>query len=190
MARVEIFSYKGASFVVYNDDGVACFKIGDILFSLGEKKTDTLHERLEDRDYHYFDHDEGDVPYHHEGVNEMGLFRLILTSPNKEKADHFYKWVVSRILPYISQFIRNDFHTYHSTWALFFCDVLKAYDSGKNHAEKIWNKYKIPFPLPDEATINGLINACFISMQTTLGGEKKECKIISHPKLKEQQTNP
>lgn len=186
MARVEVFSYKDASFVVYNDNGVACFKIGDILFSLGEKTTNNLHERLEDRDYHYFNHDVEDVPYHHEGVNEMGLFRLILTSPNKEEADHFYKWVVSRILPYITQFIRNDLHTYHITWASFFSDVLRAYDFGENHAEKLWSKYKIPFPLPDKKTLKGLSEACLVSsLNITLSGEKKECKIISHPKLKE-----
>jgi prophage antirepressor-like protein len=107
MSKPEIFSYKGSSFVVYNNAETACFKIGDILYSLQETAQTDLAGRLEDSDFTYFHFKGGNAPDDHEGVNEKGLLRLILTSPNRDDAEHFYNWVKNYILPYTLKLIRK-----------------------------------------------------------------------------------
>lgn len=152
MAKIETFSYADATFSVYNEDGNAAFRIGDILYALNEQRTTAqLKDRIEESDYIFFEAELNGEFYSIEGVNEIGLFRLILTSPNKNEAKHFYLWVTSKIIPYIAQFIRKEHHhRYDLSWSAFFLKVASLYETnGRESAEALWEEHKMPYALPD-----------------------------------------
>lgn len=184
MAKMEIFSYAGATFGVYNEEGTPLFRIGDILCALNEQRTTALLEdRLKESDYIFFTEERGGEIHSTEGVNEIGLFRLILTSPNKDEAEHFYLWVTSKVIPYVVQFIRKEHpHRYNLSWGSFFSDVAERYtETGKECAELLWAEQKMPYALPDIDCLVRLADASFSDLEKNW---RKHQEKKTEPKLK------
>lgn len=184
MAKLEIFSYADATFGVYDKEGTPLFRIGDVLYSLNEQQTKAmLEDRLKESDYIFFEEERGGEIHSIKGVNEIGLFRLILTSPNKDEAQHFYHWVTSKIMPYIVQFIRKEHpHRYNLSWGTFFVDVAEAYRQfGKGAAELLWSKQRMPYALPNADCLSTLASASFSDLEKTW---KKHQEKTTEPMLK------
>lgn len=156
MNAVMPFSFEEQAVRVLTREGEPWFVLADVCAVLEIAYHRDAAARLDEDERGSVVVDTPGGPQETIGINESGLYTLILTS-RKAEAKRFRKWVTTEVLPSIRKTGSYALPTSKAEWFSCFARVLCLWDAIGAYQE--WQNCGLPFPMPRKQAVRMLMEA-------------------------------
>lgn len=159
MSTVIPFNFDDHAVRVLTREGEPWFVLADVCAVLEISKPRDAAARLDEDERAPVVVDTLGGPQETIGINESGLYTLILTS-RKAEAKRFRKWATAEVLPSIRKTGSYALPTGKAEWFSRFARVLCLWDAiGEVAAYQEWQNCGLPFPMPRKQAVRMLMEA-------------------------------